>query len=205
MTNIIIRRDRARATASVYLKGYPATPTWSSRYRGPVWKAGDFEGSFVRLRTDFPSGSDSFLPGYGYGGFASATITQNGAYMSLHTWFDVACWADIDAGCIPDIDIIGYSHIDMDTIFSVTDGDGTIELSGVTNPPGELKFKVYNLTDGVVVTNSTFGTYNLYNNHVYRIRLHAEAEGTGDPDHPATIDIRFEGATIQVPSAPEAS
>ncbi len=207
MSNIIVYRDRARAEASIYLKGYPGTPRWTERYRGPVWKPGDFDGSFVRLRTDFPSGADNFVPGHSYGGFAKAEIIQNRAYMVLHTWFDVACWADIDGGCLSGVDIIGYSHIDLDTVFSVRDGDGTIDLSGVNHPgpPGELIFRLYNLTAGVVVTTTTFGTYTLDNNHVYRLRAHAEAEGTGDPDHPATLDIRFEDSTIFVPGAPESS
>ena len=206
MSTIIIYRDRARAEASVYLKGYPGNPRWSERYRGPVWKAGDFNESFVNPRVDLPTEFGHFLPGSNYGGFAKAEIKQNGEYMQLHTWFDVMC---MDSGgehdCIPGVDIVGYSHIDLDTVFSVRDGDGKIDLSGVTNPPGKLLFRLYNLTDGVLVTNSDFGTYTLYNDHVYRIRVHAKAEGTGDPDHPATLDIRFEESTIQVPGAPEAS
>ena len=58
MATIYIRRDRLRATAKVWLENYPATPTWTSRYTGTVWKPNNFQGRTVYARAKFP---DNFL------------------------------------------------------------------------------------------------------------------------------------------------
>ena len=205
MTNIIIHRDRARATASVYLDGYPARPTWEERYRGPVWKPGDFNGIFANAAPHYPN---TFLPGGGYGGFSNARLEQMGnTILVLESVYDTQCLDVGDNFCLPDVTLMAYSHVTLDTIFLVSDGDASVGLEA-NFPPGpgqETKFILYNWTDGEVVTISENGTFSLYNRHVYRLKALTHAEGYGDltAAMPSSIQIRFIDAVIKVPGAPD--
>jgi len=204
MTNVIIRRDRARATASIYLDGYPATPTWNSRYKGPVWKPGEFTGAFANIQPTYPS---AFFPEGSFGTFSRARIVQMGnAMIELESTYDTM---DSGGGTpLPGVSLKAYSHVDLDLIFKVTDGNAAIEFSGpgvVPTPEHHVKFTLYNLTDGNLLTNSTQGNFTLLCDHVYRLRAHTHAEGSGDltAATPSLILIRFVDATVKVPGAPE--
>ncbi|MCU7843346.1 MAG: hypothetical protein KZQ93_05855 [Candidatus Thiodiazotropha sp. (ex Monitilora ramsayi)] len=204
MATISIRRDRLKATAKVLLEGYPGKPTWTSRYSGTAWKPGDFHGSAVHVRANYP---DTFLESYGYTGSAWVLLNQDGASLNLETAYDVNC-SDVfgPMGCIPGVEIRGSSASFLDTVFSA-DAPVQVGVSGPSISPtyGTARFILYDWTTGATVANNEFGDYDLAAGHVYRLRWRAKWRGYGDPMPPPLIQIIFRDSTIAIPGAPEST
>ena len=179
---ISLLEDNIVAETKAWVESEPGTPTWSSKYNGPVFSdLGDriISQSISSLATPFGT----------IGNVAEIRVDSSTESLTL-----INMVADYWPTSYPD-DFVGYAQAQtyLDLLFRIDEEDAGIRFDGFTSV-GSAGYSIFDETahsligardfSGFGIGGAILGNFDLFQGHVYRMQINVNIKSPSDPVTP---------------------